>query len=355
VGFRVLEGTLEFEAQGTATKIPAQTHNSVDMPAGRAFRVTVGDQLVMPDGVVHSARTVGDTPARILGLAIFGAAPVQDFPPGITFEPLVLGQVESLPASPATVTATRSRSAPGHLSRIGGDGPRIVFLESGRSRASLIGGAIAYWRGTGPFAPATPLASDDPVELSEGDGLLVQSGAAVNLEAVAGSNTMIIAAVGDADDTHPEEEFTARNRAAATRFVYDLWQAGDLSPMDQFFDPSFVNHTPLRGQRQGSSGVRQFFAQWRAAFPDMIVTIDLLVSAGDAAVIRWTSRGHHLAPLLGVAQSGRYVTISGITELRLRGGRIAHMWQHWAVLSFLDQAGVMPKPSRYSKVIPQSG
>ncbi|WP_305788056.1 ester cyclase [Symbioplanes lichenis] len=480
VVFRVLEGTLEFEAEDAATKTPAGGAPQ-DMPPGRKFTVTVGDQLVMPGGVLHSARTVGDRAARILGLAVFGAAPAQEFPPGIAFEPLVLGPVGVLPAAPATATVTELRSPPGSRAGVGGAGPRLVHVRAGAVRVTWESGEVVSWRGTGPFAPPVPLTGDAPAELAAGDGLLVQTGAGVSVEGLSEGTVLTVASVGaaggpggpdevdrvvrgyyrevvDAGDVEaagawvaaygrhhdrPEDEqglaglrsalraeladrdgpatttveetfgqadvalhrwtrtatwkghlygipvdgvtvpasgltlsrvrdrqvvedWEAQDvieqigrisgtallggldeggaeetgaRALATRYVADLWHGGDLTLVDELFDPGFVNHTPLPGQQPGTAGVRQFVRRWRTAFPDLTVTVDLLVATPARAAVRWTSRGHHRAPVLGVAASGRFVTVSGITVLAADGGRITDAWQHWAVLSFLAQTG----------------
>jgi predicted ester cyclase len=483
VVFRVLDGVLEFEAQDVATKTPAGGQPQ-DMTPGAKFTVSTGDQLVMPGDVLHSARTVGDTAARILGLAVFGAAPAQEFPPGITFDPLVLGPVGVLPAAPAVATVTRLRPPPGAAVPIGGAGPRIVQVESGTVRVTPGSGDVAYWHGTGPFAPPSPLTA--PIELAAGDGILAQSGSALTL-AVArpegsadGAGSVVVASVdaastsdsadetvrgyfrevvdagnpgaaaswvaahafhhdrpddqqgldglqtalraefaaltnasttvadsfGEGDvvlhrwarrttqsgefhgvpasgrsitasgitvsrvrdhrvaedweaqdvteqirqaagtapigdlDAGPDDPGTARQTAA--RFLYDLWHAGDLTLTGELFDAAYTNHTPLPGQREGVDGIRQFVNRWHAAFPDVSVTADLLVAAPGQAAVRWTSRGHHRGPILGVAPSGRYVTISGITVLGVRGGRITDSWQQWGVLSFLDQTGPAP-------------
>jgi steroid delta-isomerase-like uncharacterized protein len=490
VVFLVLDGTLEFEAEDVATKTPAGGRPQ-DQAPGEKFTVTVGDQLVMPGGVMHSARTIGDETARILGLAAFGAAPAQEFPPGISFAPLVLGPVGSLPDAPATARVTRLSPPAGAQVRVGGGGPRIVHVRSGGVRVELGAGEVAVWHGTGPFAPPGTLAPGEPVDLSPDDGLLLQSDATVTLTARLDDTVATVAAVtaagaGDADEVvrgylrhvvdaadpdaaadwvaascrhhdRPEDQQgldglraalraelagqsdatttvadtfgtadvvlhrwsrTARRtgdfhgvpadgdvvtaagltlsrvrdrritedweaedvveqirqvsgtaligdldsgtaagdpdpaRTAATRFVYDLWHGGHLSLADELFHPDFVNHTRLPGQLAGSAGIRQFVTRWRTAFPDLAVTVDLLVAHGDRAAVRWTSRGHHLGPILGVAPSGRYVTVSGITVLAVRGGRIAESWQQWAVLSFLDQAGGSPGTPAAPKAAP---
>jgi predicted ester cyclase len=155
-------------------------------------------------------------------------------------------------------------------------------------------------------------------------------------------------------DALPDPDRTEATRAAAIRFVYDLWNGGDLALVDELFDPAFTNHTPLPGQLPGRAGARQFVGRWRAAFPDVAVTVDLLVADGNQSAIRWTSRGHHEGPIFGIAPADRYVTVSGITVLVVRDGRISEQWQQWDLLSFLEQATAPPAPGPPATTDPRS-
>ena len=81
----------------------------------------------------------------------------------------------------------------------------------------------------------------------------------------------------------------------------------------------------------------------RAAFPDLVTTIDEILLDGDRAAIRWHSSGTHEGSLLGVPSTGRRVDVSGATFVRFDGERIVEehvTWDPRALLSAIDVISV---------------
>ena len=66
----------------------------------------------------------------------------------------------------------------------------------------------------------------------------------------------------------------------------------------------------------------RYAAAVRASFPDFKAQIESVTVSGDTAVIRWTGRGTHLAPLLEVAPTGRRIRIRGVAIYRRGSGII---------------------------------
>ena len=64
------------------------------------------------------------------------------------------------------------------------------------------------------------------------------------------------------------------------------------------------------------------------AFPDLRVTIEDQVAEGDKVVTRKTITGTHSGALMGIAPTGRAVSISVIDIVRIEDGRYA---EHWGV------------------------
>lgn len=56
-------------------------------------------------------------------------------------------------------------------------------------------------------------------------------------------------------------------------------------------------------------------------------------------VNRYTGRGTHRGEFLGVAPTGREVTISGVTIFRLREGRLVEGWDYYDGLGLLRHLG----------------
>jgi predicted ester cyclase len=63
-------------------------------------------------------------------------------------------------------------------------------------------------------------------------------------------------------------------------------------------------------------------------------------------MIRWIMRGTHNGPLMGIAATGKPVTVAGIDVFRIAGGQIVELWQHLDQLGMLQQLGVIPTPEQ---------
>jgi predicted ester cyclase len=61
---------------------------------------------------------------------------------------------------------------------------------------------------------------------------------------------------------------------------------------------------------------------YRESFPDLTLTVLETVTEGDAIAYRWEITGTHRGEFEGIAPTGRRVTTSGMTMLRLRDGKV---------------------------------
>jgi predicted ester cyclase len=101
-----------------------------------------------------------------------------------------------------------------------------------------------------------------------------------------------------------------------------LLDARDPAVVDTFFAEAFVSHNNPPGFPPGVDGVKQFFSMFRDAFPDVTVVIDELVADGDRVAVATTFTGTHGGELMGMAPTGKRVSVTGIDIVRVAGGRI---------------------------------
>lgn len=101
-----------------------------------------------------------------------------------------------------------------------------------------------------------------------------------------------------------------------------LLDSRDPDAADGFFAPGFASHNMPPGFPPGIEGVKRFFATLRDAFPDVDVAIDELVADGDRAAVATTISGTHTGELMGLAPTGRRVSVTGIDMIRVQDGRI---------------------------------
>jgi predicted ester cyclase len=132
-----------------------------------------------------------------------------------------------------------------------------------------------------------------------------------------------------------------RNKAAVRRYVDDVFNAGNLAVLDKVIDLNIAYREPTR-QIDGREAFKQGLSGYLATFGNPRLTIDDLVADADRASFRWTLRGTPTASMMGVAPTGKEVTFSGITFLRLEGGRFVEWWGQWDVMSLMRQIEAMP-------------
>ena len=129
------------------------------------------------------------------------------------------------------------------------------------------------------------------------------------------------------------------------RVATEPW-TGNYAVIDELVAGDYVGHDPaLPEPTRGPEGVKQFYDEFRAAYPDASLTIEAQLAEGDYVTTRWTGRGTQQGELMGIPATGKQVTVSGITISRLAGGKIAEEWTAWDTLGMMQQLGAIPAPT----------
>jgi predicted ester cyclase len=71
------------------------------------------------------------------------------------------------------------------------------------------------------------------------------------------------------------------------------------------------------------------------------ITVDDVVESGDKVACRFTCRGTHRGPFMGVGASLKPIEFAGITILQFRGGRCVERWSQADFLTVLLQIGAI--------------
>jgi steroid delta-isomerase-like uncharacterized protein len=105
-----------------------------------------------------------------------------------------------------------------------------------------------------------------------------------------------------------------------------------------------VDHDPGPGQGPGPEGYRQFFSGLREAFPDLSVAPDALVADEESLAFAYTMTGTHRGVLMGIAPTGKKVSIRGVQFSKFRDGKMVERWGSSDQLGMLQQLGVTQLP-----------
>ena len=131
-----------------------------------------------------------------------------------------------------------------------------------------------------------------------------------------------------------------RSEQIARRFVADVWNAGREESVHELIAETCPG---LNGA--GPDAVLAFHRDRRASFPDLRYKITEVVAGEASVAIRWRAAGTQTGPFGPVPVTGRTVSYSGATFLRLGAdGRIADAWSVNELFQVLQQLGVEMLP-----------
>ena len=138
------------------------------------------------------------------------------------------------------------------------------------------------------------------------------------------------------------------NKAIARRWFEEFWNKRTLSldEIDAFFTADFVYHSPPSGIPLDLEGFKQQVTMLLAAIPDVHITIEDMIAEGDKLVARWTFTATHKGELMGIAPTGKQITVSVMAISRIAGGKFAEVWELADQLGMMQQLGVVPPPGQ---------
>ena len=145
------------------------------------------------------------------------------------------------------------------------------------------------------------------------------------------------ATVGERGNRNESIMTEADNKAAVRRFFEDGWNNGDVVQIKAFLADEFVSHNSLNFTIQSSDDYCRGVVAYRAAFPDLITSVEDVIAEGDRVVVRGTDRGTHQGEFMGKAASGRLVTTTWIEIFRMESGKAVEGWVESDTKAMMDQ------------------
>ncbi len=132
-----------------------------------------------------------------------------------------------------------------------------------------------------------------------------------------------------------------KNKDIIRRFYEEVWGKGNLQVVNEVFASDYVRHD-LRptAALPGPEGQSKIAADFRSAFPDLKIELDLLVAEADMVVARWTMEGTNLGPWGGSEPTGKHARFSGVNFFRLSKGKVIEIWNHRDDLGLMQQVGM---------------
>ncbi len=128
------------------------------------------------------------------------------------------------------------------------------------------------------------------------------------------------------------------NKAIVRRLWDEVWNNADLAVADEIFAPEYAAHEQAT------------VPGWRATFPDSHHTIEAMIAEDDKVVTHFKVHATHRGEFMGIAPTGRQITMTGIWIHRLVNGQIVE-GRTWGVVDFLgllQQLGAQVTPGQVS-------
>lgn len=137
-----------------------------------------------------------------------------------------------------------------------------------------------------------------------------------------------------------ESPLDNQNQFLSLWVINELWTKGNFNLLDAVASDA-IFHSSL-GTEKGTETFKGIVSAFRAAIPDLKVSIEAETYTSEWAVHRFILDGHHTgAPLFGVPPSGKEITLTGIGMFKFDGyGHSIDFWSESDQLGLLQQLGL---------------
>lgn len=116
--------------------------------------------------------------------------------------------------------------------------------------------------------------------------------------------------------------------------------SGNLDALDDILADDFVDHDP-GDYAPTREGVKNFFRDFRAAFPDLEPEVEEMTATDEYVTLRYTVRGTHRGDFQGHAPTGRSFEAPAMQLGRWRDGRCVERWGVTDQSKILQQLGII--------------
>jgi len=117
---------------------------------------------------------------------------------------------------------------------------------------------------------------------------------------------------------------TADNVRTARRVFLESMAEGRFDRLEEIYGRNFVAHGASADYtlEQDSAATKS----WRAAMPDLKVTVERTVAGKDLVAVHWKAAGTNTVVAGGMPGNGARIGIEGMTFFRFSSGRIVEAW-----------------------------
>ena len=133
--------------------------------------------------------------------------------------------------------------------------------------------------------------------------------------------------------------------AVVRQWFEQVWTEKREDAIDRLLAPDAAIHdlpTPDGKPMQGPAAFKPFRERLITAFPDVRIEVLQTVTEGNMVAAYCRVTATHGGEGLGIAATGRSMSISGMVMARVEQGQIVEGWNCFDFLSLYQQLGVVP-------------
>jgi steroid delta-isomerase-like uncharacterized protein len=131
------------------------------------------------------------------------------------------------------------------------------------------------------------------------------------------------------------------NKNLITDFYNEVWGRGNLDFADKVFSQDYIRHDLRSGNPlPGPEGQKKIAGDFRKAFPDLSIHLDLVVATDEFVTARWTMTGTQTGKWGDIEPTNKKAAFSGVNIFRFEDGKVKEIWNHRDDLGLFEQSGV---------------
>ena len=132
------------------------------------------------------------------------------------------------------------------------------------------------------------------------------------------------------------------NKAIVRKYLDEAWNKRNVGILDELMADNYARYLPGQDKPLDREGQKQRIAGFHRAMPNLVFLVDDLFAEGDRVVFRVMIRGTHQGTFMGVAPTGKEITVTAIDIARLENGKIVDHWGQMDMLGLMRQLGLVP-------------
>ncbi|GAA5509090.1 ester cyclase [Novipirellula caenicola] len=132
--------------------------------------------------------------------------------------------------------------------------------------------------------------------------------------------------------SEPKDDLTAFCR----RWFDGVYNHRNLALIDEMMseDVEILSEGEVR---HGRDVIRHRVSHVLSAFNPLTLTVESMITQGNAFAAYWCVRKKHVGEFLGIAATGRWVEVKGASQATVQDGRIVSVRDHWDIDNCIRQ------------------